>query len=369
MINFQCTKENFTETKTLNEPNATSRQRLASSYVMPDESVTHEGTWLQWPHHYQYGTTYRNRIESTWLDMTKALKANEKVHIIAYNTTEKNRIISKLNSAGISTTNIDFKLYQTNDVWVRDNGPIFVKDANAKSVILDFGFNGWGNKAAYAKDNVIPISVGIDLNLTTINLNQAIKIEGGGFEIDGHGVLLATKSCILNSNRNPSMTQSQAEAILSQNVGVSKFIWLDGTPGLEITDMHIDGFAKFVNENKLVTMSNDDLLYWELKQTDINKLYAASNANNRTYDKVILPLTKNDVTTSYGKNLGYKGSYVNYYVANSRILVPNYNDPNDAVANAIIQSLYPGRTVVGIDVRNLYANGGMVHCVTQQQPL
>ena len=72
--------------------------------------------------------------------------------------------------------------------------------------------------------------------------------------------------------------------------------------------------------------------------------------------------------TTYGNNLGYKGSYCNYYIANNAVLVPNYNDPNDAVANAIIQGLHPGRTVIGIDCRNLYENGGMVHCVTQQQP-
>jgi agmatine deiminase len=93
-----------------------------------------------------------------------------------------------------------------------------------------------------------------------------------------------------------------------------------------------------------------------------------SNANNVNYTTVFLPLTQNNVTTQTGTALLYKGSYVNYYVANNRVLVPNYNDPNDTVANAIISGLYPGRTVVGIDVRNLYENGGMVHCVTQQQP-
>ncbi|MEG0851053.1 MAG: agmatine deiminase family protein, partial [Flavobacterium sp.] len=81
-----------------------------------------------------------------------------------------------------------------------------------------------------------------------------------------------------------------------------------------------------------------------------------------------LPLSKNDVVTTNGTNLGYKGCYINFYVANGKVLVPNYNDPNDAVANNIIAGLFPGRTVVGIDVRNLYKNGGMVHCVTQQQP-
>jgi agmatine deiminase len=74
------------------------------------------------------------------------------------------------------------------------------------------------------------------------------------------------------------------------------------------------------------------------------------------------------VKTTDNRDLGYKGSYVNYYIANTKVLVPNYNDPNDVIANDIIQSLYPNREVVGIDVRNLYENGGMVHCVTQQQP-
>jgi agmatine deiminase len=138
--------------------------------------------------------------------------------------------------------------------------------------------------------------------------------------------------------------------------------------GLEITDMHIDGFAKFANKNTIVTMSESDLLYWEVPQTDIDRLYAAKNKSATTYNYVQLPLTMNNVKTTYGKNLGYKGSYVNYYVANTSILVPNYNDPNDAVANQLIQKLYPTRKVVGIDVRNLYANGGMIHCVTQQQP-
>jgi agmatine deiminase len=103
-------------------------------------------------------------------------------------------------------------------------------------------------------------------------------------------------------------------------------------------------------------------------QTDITKLYAAKKANSTPYKFVHLPLTKNNVVTAYGKNLGYKGSYVNFYTANNKVLVPFYNDPNDAVAKNLLQALYPTKTVVGVDVRNLYENGGMIHCVTQQQP-
>jgi agmatine deiminase len=105
-----------------------------------------------------------------------------------------------------------------------------------------------------------------------------------------------------------------------------------------------------------------------VKQADINKLFAAKNISGTPYKFLKVPLTQNNVVTTSGINLGYKGSYVNYYIANEKVLVPNYKDPNDVVANKIIQTLYPTRTVVGIDVRNLYQNGGMVHCVTQQQP-
>lgn len=370
---FSCQKDNVlpnTEEVSLADDTINQNHKMAAiTYTMPDENQTHEGTWLQWPHQYTYGLTYRNRLDQTWVKMTKELVSSEKVHIIAYNTTEKNRIITLLNNASVPLTNVDFRIFQTNDVWVRDNGPIYVKDNANILKITDWKFNGWGAKASYTKCNIIPMSVGTATAKTVINLNNSLCLEGGSFEIDGKGTFLATKSAILNSNRNPNITQAQAEAILTTNLGVTKFIWLNGVAGLDITDMHIDGFAKFVNSTKLVTMNTNDLLDWGLPQSDITKLYAAKNKSNVAYTKVYVPQTANNVVTAYGKNLGYKGSYCNYYVANNKVLVPNYNDPNDAVANAIIQSLYPTRTVVGVDCRNLYENGGMVHCVTQQQPL
>jgi agmatine deiminase len=339
-----------------------------SLYTMPDEAQTHEGTWLQWPHQYEYGSSYRNRLDATWVAMTKHLIVGEKVHIIAYNTTEKNRITKLLSAAGILLANVDFSIFPTNDVWVRDNGPIYTRDKNGNLVIQDWGFNGWGEKARYQYCDVIPSKIAATQSRTKIDLNQMMITEGGSIEIDGNGTLIATKSAILNNNRNPSMTQTRAEEIFSTYLGVSNFIWLDGVADLEITDMHIDGFVKFANTNTIVTMSEADLLYWEVPKADITKLYASKNKTGMSYSFVKLPLTKNNVITTYGKNLGYKGSYVNYYVANAKVLVPTYNDPNDAVAIQIIQSLYPTKQVVGIDSRNLYANGGMIHCVTQQQP-
>jgi len=275
-----------------------------SQYIMPPETEQHEGTWLQWPHQYEYGITYRNRLDATWVAMTSALVGSEKVHIIAYNSTEQNRITNLLTNAGVSLANIDFKLFPTNDVWVRDNGPIFVRDTAGNLYIEDWGFNGWGGDYNFNLDNPIPMSVATAIGLPVVNLDTTMIVEGGAIEIDGNGVLMATKSSILtqtNSNgalaiRNPGMTQAQAEAIFTQYLGVTKFIWLDGFLSTDdITDAHIDGFAKFANDSTLVTMSNADLTYWGLSSTDIATLYAASNVNNVQYNKVYVPLTQNNV--------------------------------------------------------------------------
>ena len=339
-----------------------------SQFIMPEETVEHEGTWLQWPHHYTYGMFYRNSLDDTWVEMTSALVSSEKVHIVAYNSTEKDRIITLLNNASVPMTNVDFYIHENDDVWVRDNGPMFVYNANDELTILDWGFNGWGNDAPYSKCDIIPTSLSNDLDLPVVDLSEMV-LEGGAIEHDGNGTMMATRSSVTHSSRNPGLTETQIENYLSTNMGISNFIWLDGVYGSEITDMHIDGFVKFANDSTIVTFNNSDLQYWELSLQDIETLLNAKNNNGVAYNFVIVPLTQNNVTTAYGNPLDYKGSYCNYYIANSIVLVPNYNDPNDAVANSIIQELYPSRTVIGIDVRNLYENGGMIHCVTQQQPI
>lgn len=344
-------------------------------YKMPDEAEPHEGTWLQWPHQYQHGLTYRNELDDTWIAMTRVLQEAEKVHIIAYNDTEKQRIITLLANNNIQLTNIDFYLFKTDDVWVRDNGPIYVRNAQGELLIQDWGFNGWGQKYEYTNCDQIPSRIAKNTNTAVIDLSQIMVNEGGSIEIDPNGVLLATKSSVLsqspqNTVRNPKMTQAQAEQLFATYLGVKKFIWLDGGFSKDdITDMHIDGIAKFVDQQTIITMDKDDLQQWGVSDKDINTLYQATTSNNQPYHKVFLPLTAENVVTKKGKNLHYQGSYINYYVANNVVLVPNYHDSNDVVANQIIANLYPGRKVIGIDVRNLYKYGGMIHCVTQQQPL
>lgn len=346
-------------------------------YTMPDEGEAHYATWIQWPHHYQYGMNYRNSLDQTWVAMTKALVTSEIVNIIAYDETEKRRIIKLLDNAGIPLEGIRFFIFKTDDVWVRDNGPIYARDTAGNLVIQDWGFNGWGRKnddqtglpIQYSNCDAIPSKIAEAQEKLIIDLSKIMINEGGSIEIDGHGTLMACKSSILNPNRNSGLTQVEAEQIFKKYLGVSNFVWLDGVPGLELTDQHIDGFARFGNSTTIVTMERNDLLEFDVKSSDIDKLYRAKNIHGQPYELVKLPLTRNTVKTAKGYDLGYKGSYVNYYIANTVVLVPNYADIHDNLANDIIQRLYPSRKVVGIDVRDLYSYGGMIHCVTQQQPM
>jgi hypothetical protein len=208
----------------------------------------------------------------------------------------------------------------------------------------------------------------MDIGIPRIDLNGMV-LEGGAIEHDGNGTMMATRSSVTHSSRNPSLTEAQIEDTLTTYMGITKFIWLDGVYGQDITDMHIDGYVKFANDSTIVTMDSTDLDYWYVSGPEIDIIYNATNTSGDSYNIVIVPLTQNDVLTTIGTNLGYKGSYCNYYIANDVVLVPTYNDPNDASALAIIQGIYPNRTVIGIDVRNLYEYGGMIHCITQQQPI
>jgi len=339
-------------------------------YTMPFEDAEHEGTWLQWPHDNTYGNGWKAENEPAFIEMVANLESGENVHIIVYDASEQLDVEQTLTNASISLTNVDFYIHQNDDYWVRDNGPIFVYDNNNDLAILDFAFNGWGNDAPYALCDQIPSLIATDLNIPVVDLSDMV-FEGGAIEIDGNGSALMTRSSVTASDRNPNLTETQIEDYLTTYLGITNFIWLDGSFGgsQDITDQHIDGFAKFVDANTIVTMNNADLWYWYVSTADIATLNATTDANGVAYNIVNLPLTQNNVFTTSGSNTYSKGSYVNYYVANDAVLVPVYNDANDSIALGIIQGLYPTKTAVGIDCRDLFNYGGMVHCVTQQQPI
>ena len=183
--------------------------------------------------------------------------------------------------------------------------------------------------------------------------------EGGSVEVDGNGTLMAKKSSILNRNRNPGWTQEDAEAYFSKYLGVDNFIWLKGAAGTDITDDHIDGTARFAPNNTIVTFFRDDFV--DRREYDVLK--QATNTKGESYKIVHLPLTTKKVV-----NRDY-GFYINFYVGNEVVLMPCFDDPNDEVAKNTLQGVYPDRKIVMVPMKEVLKDGGMMHCVTQQQPL
>ena len=341
----------------------------SAQYLMPHEESPHEGTWLQWPHNFTYGSGAED-VQASWVEMTKALTVGERVHIIAYDADEVAEIANMLQMADVSMEQVDYQVCQNDDFWVRDNGPIFVQDEVGEWLILDWGFNGWGGDAPFELDDAVPSVIAANLNIPVIDLS-AMVLEGGAIEVDGQGTLIATRSSITGEDRNPELTEAEIEDYLSQYLGAQQIIWLDGEFGgtEDITDQHIDGFVKFVGNHTLVTMNDADLAYWYVGTGDRNIIDKAANTEGTPYQRVNLPLTQFPVQTTSGQNVGFRSSYVNFYVGNEVVLVPAYDDPQDEVALNIIQELYPDRTAIGINCQNMLQWGGMVHCVTQQQPL
>jgi agmatine deiminase len=331
---------------------------------MPSEESPHEGTWLQWPHNRTtaHGSSKDSdliqRYEPSWVIMTQALHASEKVHIIVYDHVYKDRVTQLLRRVGCNMNQIDFFVHPTDDVWIRDNGPIFVFDENQKLHITDWGFNGYGGRYDYALSNAIPKLLAQDMNIpfTTIPMIN----EGGSIEVDGNGTLMAKRSSILNKNRNKGWKQRDAELYFRRYFGVTNFIWLDGQAGIDITDDHIDGTARFAHNNTIVTFARED----HLNRKEYDELKKATNIHGIPYTIVHLPLTRRKIVN------GEYGSYINFYVGNTVVLMPSFNDPSDEVARNTLQALYGGgRTVVLVPMKEVMKDGGMVHCVTQQQPL
>jgi agmatine deiminase len=223
---------------------------------------------------------------------------------------------------------------------VRDNGPLLVYDENDNLTILDWAFNGWGSDTPYSLCYVIPASISSDTGIPRIDLS-AMTLEGGFIEHDGEGIMIATRSSVTHSSRNPNLTETETEieTYLTTYLGLTNFICLDGVYGQDITDHHIDGFVKFANDSTIITMDSTSLDYWLVTGAEINTIYNAANTEGEPYNIVYVPLTQNNVTIACGNNLPNKGSYCNYHIGNDAVIVPIYNDPNDSVALAIFKDV------------------------------
>jgi agmatine deiminase len=350
-------------------------------YLMPAEWECHEGTWLIWPHNDTHKGT-QLRLEHLWLKMTAVLHDHETVHIIVPDEARREHLHHQLAYYQINENKIDTHIIPNDDVWARDCGPIFIVNDAGELAVTAWNFNGWGKRYPFEKDRLVPRKVADNLSIPLFT--APITLEGGGVEVNGKGTFLATRSSIINPNRNPDVSQEAIEQTIQDYLGVNHFIWLSGAPrefcdavGSD-TDMHVDGYARFTNENTVLYSWTDDEsnIFFPYLNKHKEELQAAKTESGKSLNLVCLPKPENQMystlvssTRPPFKRKASLAVYANFYITNNVVLVPIYGDINDANAMSIIAEQFPDREIIGIPAWATAELGGMWHCVTQQQPV
>ena len=333
---------------------------------MPAEWEPHEATWISWPQpeSNSFPGSY-DRVIPTFVKMAEALAESEIVRINVSGADQEKTVRKLLRSC--PPERVEYFHIPTDEPWCRDHGPIFVKrDKSPKLAVLNFGFNAWGYKLSpFDEDNAVPPAIAKALDLPIFNFEHFI-LEGGSIDTNGQGTLLTTESCLLNPNRNPTLDRTAIEKKLRDKLGVKKILWLgDGIEG-DDTDGHVDDITRFVGPSTVITAVEEDEHdpNFEPLQQNLDRLHTMRLADGEPLHVLTLPMP----TRIMREGQRLPASYANFYIANSVVLLPVFNEHNDAWAVSALHEAFPTRRIVPIDCRELIWGLGAFHCLTQQQP-
>lgn len=328
---------------------------------MPLESALHQRTLMQWPVSVDvYGARDLAAVQANILAIANAISEHESVAMMAAPGARG------LNRAKFSSA-VEFWDIPTDDLWCRDSGPTFVKDAAGQMAVAHIRFNGWGNKQRHRNDGLIAERVAARLGLPLID--SGVIGEQGGLEHDGAGTMLAHASCWVNDNRNPGLSADEIADRLGAAVGATKMIWAPGIKGEDITDYHIDALARFTAPGQVLIQIDDEVdpddPWSAAAHETLGIIQRATDARGRPLEIVRLP----EPIDIRGTSDDFVSSYVNYYVCNGAVIAAQFGDQAaDDEARDVLASLYPGRRIVQLNIDALGASGGGIHCATQQQP-
>ncbi|QBF26255.1 agmatine deiminase family protein [Pseudomonas tructae] len=268
------------------------------------------------------------------------------------------------------TDNTEFLAVALDDIWIRDYGGCFVIDDDGKRALMDFNFNGWGNKQRHRNDNRVAKKLANALAIPY--LQSELTGEGGGIEVDGHGTAIITESCWVNANRNPDWSRADVEAELKANLGLRKIIWLPGIKGRDITDAHVDFYARFVEPGVVIAnLDNDPDSYdYEVTRKHLEILKQATDADGRPFTVHLLPPPRTPRSNRFTRdNPDFAAGYINYLPINGAVIAPQFGDAQaDAYCKQLLAKLYPGRTIEQVNIDAIAAGGGGIHCVSKNMP-
>lgn len=326
---------------------------------MPPEWAPHAAVWSAWPAGEEHWEGYLERVRADFAGFLRVLSGFERVELIVRSAEAETDARARL--AGCD---VGFHRRMHDDVWLRDCAPIFVTRAGEVAAV-DWVFNGWGDKFTHDMDNQLPEFIAGLLGVRCFVPN--VVMEGGALEVNGAGVLLTTRQCLLEKHRNPKMTEADLEQVLGQYLGVQKILWLEDGMENDHTDGHIDTISRFAAANVIVTCVCEDETdpNFAVLQRNLELLRTFTDLEGKPFEIVTVPLPANRLEI-HGRRL--PPTYANFYIGNGCVIVPTYNDPNDARALEILRSVFPAHQVIGASSRWLMTGGGSFHCVTQQQP-
>ena len=343
----------------------------APSLRMPAEWEPHHATILAWPHNKNDWPDKFGPIPFVYAEIIRNLTQVERVRLIVRNEKEAAHAKAICEKSGVKLSQLDIIIIPTNRIWMRDSGPIFVKDAKGKKSILDWGFNAWAKYANHKLDDKVPALLNEKLKLDRIqpmHNGRRVILEGGSIDVNGKGTLLTTEECLLSKiqERNPGFKREDYESVFEKYMGITQVIWLGNGIAGDDTHGHVDDISRFVNATTVVTVvekNKNDANYAPLKE-NLKRLKAARDQSGKQLTIVELPMPK----PSYYEEQLLPASYANFYIANKLVLVPTFNDPADRVALSILAELFPKHDVIGIHCVDMVWGLGTLHCMSQQEP-
>ena len=364
----------------------------ADGFYMPAEYEMHKGTILIWPKRpgsWIYGA---KKAREAFANVICAIAESEQVYLLA----EANLIDHARETVEAVRKEkgytCDFPVHymqiESDDAWARDVGPTFVTDGK-KVRGINWSFNAWGGTydglyQDWQKDDKVAEEF---CNQTGYDYYEAAPfvLEGGSIHSDGQGTVIATEACLLSKGRNPELTKEQIEAKLREYLGAEKIIWLPNGIYQDETNEHVDNVCAFTKPGEVVLAWTDDESdpQYALSAEDLKVLEQETDAKGRKFrvHKMLIPkkpvcITEKELagyvfeegedTREAGERLA--ASYVNFYIGNKVVLVPQFGDEHDVLATDLLQKLFPEREIVPIFAREIIIGGGNIHCITQQIP-
>jgi agmatine deiminase len=331
----------------------------------------HAATWLSWPHEVSDWPGKFAAIPWAFAEIVRVLSQVERIYLMVQDAAAEKSVRAILKKARAKLDAVDFFQVPTDRGWMRDSGPICVRDSNGEVAYNHFAFNGWAKYENHKCDAQVVARANRKLKRKLFeprHKGRRVVLEGGSIDVNGRGTLLTTEECLLSKTqgRNPGFTREDYETVFREQFGATNVLWLGNGIAGDDTHGHVDDLTRFVNPTTVVTIveeKSSDANFPAL-QDNLERLKSMKDQDGNAIHIETLPMP----APVYFDGFRLPASYANFYIANRVVLVPTFNDPNDRVALNTIAKHFPGRAVIGINCRDLVLGLGTLHCMTQQEP-